>query len=349
MCRAAAQTKDGKIIVTGDMLASGSRYTKNINHDFLVARFAQDGALDTTFGSEGVTTTNIHSTPDNAEGDDTPWSLALLEDGRIVVGGKSGGTLGGGPTLVRYTADGALDTTFGTGGTLILDKAKINYVFPNVCSLVAASDGSLVAGLSFPMGSQDTQFALVRILPDGTLDPAFATAGVRLENLVQEHVGQVELRQVSRDPDGKLVVLLATAASEGQQAMVCRYTAQGVPDGTFGAAGQSAVPTAAAGAWDALFMLRPTDGSILVGLGTHESASYGKFDMIRFSANGVYDSVFGELSWNWDTGTGASYTPAITNAGMFENGDIVVAGAITTKDSYNTDTIVLHLKKNAGP
>jgi hypothetical protein len=43
------------------------------------------------------------------------------------------------------------------------------------------------------------------------------------------------------------------------------------------------------------------------------------------------------------------YVPFITAAGMFADGDIVVAGHIMAKDTSNTGTILLHLKKSVGP
>jgi hypothetical protein len=43
------------------------------------------------------------------------------------------------------------------------------------------------------------------------------------------------------------------------------------------------------------------------------------------------------------------YVPFIAVAGMFADGDIVVAGHMTTKDTSNTDTIVLRLKKSVAP
>lgn len=350
-CRAAAQTKDGKIVVAGDMLASGSKATNSVNHDFVVARFNQDGTLDKTFGSEGATTTNIHLTPDDSPRDDLVASLVLLDDGRIVVGGSTATAQAGSglAALARYTADGVLDPSFGAGGTLVLDTAKTNNVaFPGVRSLLAESDGSLWAGLSFTLGWQDARFAITRILPDGTLEPGFATAGTLVQALGVED-GQIELKQLSRDADGKLVALVATQSSRASQAVLYRYTAQGLLDASFGTAGRVAVPTATMGATEALFMVRPAvgsaDGSILVGLGETGSASYGLFDLIRFSAQGVYDDAFGELSWSLDS----TYVSFITAAGVFDNGDLVVAGHITTKDTSNTDTIVLLLKKNVGP
>jgi uncharacterized delta-60 repeat protein len=83
--------------------------------DFGLARYTESGALDATFGSGGKVRTDI------AGLDDSPRSLALQSDGKIVVAGnaKSGTYYDLG--LVRYTTTGALDTTFGYGGRVQLD------------------------------------------------------------------------------------------------------------------------------------------------------------------------------------------------------------------------------------
>jgi uncharacterized delta-60 repeat protein len=347
MCRAAAQTKDGKIIVAGDMVASGVSPGRDLNRDFALVRFNQDGTIDKTFGSEGVTTTSVTLPADATLRDDLAASLLVLDDGRIVVGGSTAEIVTGNrrPVLARYTADGALDPTFGVGGTLVLEPSKTNNIaFLTSPTLLPESDGSLLVGVSFTLGWQEKKFALARILPDGSLDPAFASAGILVETLGPDD-GQIELKQLSRDTDGKVVALIATVSSTAYQAILYRYTAQAVLDGSFGTAGRVAVPLKNVGAYEALFMLRPADGSILVGLGATGSSTYGKFNLIRFSARGVYDDVFGEPSWNWDT----FYASFVTAAGLFDNGDIVVAGDVATKDTSNTDTVVLHLKKNAGP
>jgi uncharacterized delta-60 repeat protein len=345
VCRAAAQTKDGKIIVAGDMVGSGVSAGSDLNRDFALVRFNPDGTLDTTFGSEGVTTTSITLPGIATLRDDLAASLLVLDDGRIVVGGSTAEIVTGNkrPVLARYTADGALDPTFGTGGTLVLEPSKTsNLAFLTVPTLLAESDGSLLAGISFTLGYQKKQFALARILPDGTLDPAFASAGVHVETLGSDD-GQIELKQLSRDADGNVVALVATVSSTDHQAILYRYTAQAVLDASFGTAGRVTVQLKGVGAYEPLCMLRPADGSILVGLGATGQSTSGNFDLIRFSARGVYDDGFGEPSWTWDP----LYSSFVTAAGQFDNGDIVVAGHIATKD--NTDTIVMHLKKNASP
>jgi uncharacterized delta-60 repeat protein len=67
-------------------------------------------ALDLTFGTGGIVTTPIGS------GNDYGRSVAIQTDGKLVVAGYSNNGTNSDFALVRYTTNGALDLTFGTGG-----------------------------------------------------------------------------------------------------------------------------------------------------------------------------------------------------------------------------------------
>jgi uncharacterized delta-60 repeat protein len=70
---------------------------------------AAPGDLDTSFGSGGKVTTAIGA---GGYGQD----VAIDGSGRIVVAGYSSNGTDDDFAVVRYTASGALDTTFGSGG-----------------------------------------------------------------------------------------------------------------------------------------------------------------------------------------------------------------------------------------
>lgn len=72
----------------------------------------QAQVLDTTFGMNGLVTTNVHPTL-NIE---TLQTLLVLENGQLLVGGTNN-TNG---YLLRYNTDGSLDTTFHDNGVLLL-------------------------------------------------------------------------------------------------------------------------------------------------------------------------------------------------------------------------------------
>ena len=96
---------DGKIVV------AGQRYNTN-SYDFALARYNSDGSLDTAFGSNGLVTTAVSGSWDAG------FSVKIDADGKIVVAGGEANADGSGTdfALVRYNADGTLDSTFGAVG-----------------------------------------------------------------------------------------------------------------------------------------------------------------------------------------------------------------------------------------
>jgi len=84
---------DGKILATGSA-HNGSDY------DFAVVRYTGSGALDTSFGANGVVTTPIGATHDHSRG------IAVQQDSRIVVVGyQAWGPLNADIVLVRYQTE----------------------------------------------------------------------------------------------------------------------------------------------------------------------------------------------------------------------------------------------------
>lgn len=354
-CRAAAQTKDGKILVAGDAIGNTSG-SKVRNEDFVVARFNQDGALDTGFGAAGFAITNFLPTANDPGRKDTLAALALLDDGRILVSGSM--TVEEAPNLTypvlaRYTPDGAPDPSFGSAGVVTFNTTTLpgapanlarNVGLTSTASAIAVEpDGATDVGLSVYGNISGYGVALLRLAPDGVPDASFATAGSRWE-ATETPQTMFELAQLSRSADGSLVALARTYDG---MFWLARYTAQGQPDPDFATAGMLARATTSAGVRRALFMVRPADGSFLIGLGA-ESGTYGAFGLLHISADGVFDDAFGEPSWSWDNSASVGAVPHITAGALFPNGDLVVAGDITTKNTWNTDTIALRLQRNPG-
>jgi uncharacterized delta-60 repeat protein len=80
------------------------------NEDFVLARFTDNGALDNSFGTGGLTVTNIGPSNDAAR------DLALQADGKIVVVGSTFNGTDYDFAVARYLANGTLDSSFATGG-----------------------------------------------------------------------------------------------------------------------------------------------------------------------------------------------------------------------------------------
>ncbi|HJQ71046.1 MAG TPA: hypothetical protein VKA70_18875 [Blastocatellia bacterium] len=98
---------DGKIVVAGmtnDELGSSFGY---FNFDFCMARYNADGSLDTSFSGDGKVVTQ-------AFGKGRTEALLLQANGKLVLAGTSSTSYDFG--LIRYNANGSLDTSFGNGG-----------------------------------------------------------------------------------------------------------------------------------------------------------------------------------------------------------------------------------------
>jgi uncharacterized delta-60 repeat protein len=159
---------DGKIVVAG-------KYDTMMNSDFLVVRYAVNGDLDTGFGASGATrpiTTAVNGARD----------IALQPDGKIVV---VGGIINDGShdnVVVRLTASGDRDTSFGDSGAVLFGNA----VDDDYLEAVALqTDGKIIAaGTSMDNIDSKLSVTVARIgigstlssltLSTGTLTPAFS-------------------------------------------------------------------------------------------------------------------------------------------------------------------------------
>ncbi|HMJ00693.1 MAG TPA: PASTA domain-containing protein [Gaiellaceae bacterium] len=185
--RVAVQT-DGRV-VAGGVASIGSAYSA------VLVRYMPDGSLDGSFDGDGkvVVTTPTDSINDlalqpdgkivtaggashitrfNADGsvDNTfaagsspfpsPFALAIQRDGRIVAAAPTGypaSDFG----VTRYGPNGALDLSFGSGGTLTTDLAATDIP----AGVALAPDGKIVvAGIGGPAGAGPNDFAVVRYL-----------------------------------------------------------------------------------------------------------------------------------------------------------------------------------------
>jgi uncharacterized delta-60 repeat protein/uncharacterized repeat protein (TIGR01451 family) len=133
---------DGKLIIAG--IAN--------NADFLLARYTSAGALDTTFGVNGFAITDIAGNRDYA------FVLAVQSDGKLVAGGQALFNDLWDMALARYTPDGILDASFGTGGKV---RTDINNWDDFIYGIAQQPDGRLVVS-GMTRQFTDDHFALAR-------------------------------------------------------------------------------------------------------------------------------------------------------------------------------------------
>ncbi|ADO71696.1 uncharacterized protein STAUR_3908 [Stigmatella aurantiaca DW4/3-1] len=269
---------DGSILVAG--FARGG--SASDSRDFAVVKLRPDGQLDTSFNKTGRS--RLHFGEENGVNFvGTVHSILPLADGRFYVGGfltKSDG-LDEDFALIRYNADGSLDTTFKSAGSPT--GSWMGGAYTDAESV----QGMVLQGSSVVLGGGD-HFAAVRITSSGSQDMTFGTSGIAKSEGGQAHA------LVAR-PNGGL--LLAGSRQDvkvgGELRGVLKlvaYTADGKPDVTFGPAGVREL-TAPAGVLDVVDVsgLRiQADGKILVFADV-----YAKPVLFRLQTNGDLDTSFG--------------------------------------------------------
>jgi uncharacterized delta-60 repeat protein len=262
---------------SGGILVAGSTDAFNPPHaDFVVTRFDTSGGLDTSFGSGGFSHADFN-------GDDSAQSIALQPDGKILLGGYSGGFMSSGSRefVVMRIGDpsGSFDTSFAGGG---FSHASLGGD-SDLLDMALQPDGRIVG-----VGSDQGDVAVDRILnPSGSFDPSFAGVGyVHLDfGAPTTGVGLALQR------DGKLIVL----GTEFSNPVVARLMPDGSPDDSFSGDGKTIADFGPPGQAKAV-AVQP-DGKILVA-GLLFDSSGTKIDdtfaVERLQPNGQLDTTFGK-------------------------------------------------------
>lgn len=214
---------------------------------FTTVRYLATGQRDTSFGTGGIAAPAFDETGYHIPGD----VLVDANDRPVVVGQW---TVGADSAfgVVRYAVSGTRDAAFGSNGVVKVVAGNSRW---------AQGVSADAAGRLVVVGGS----ALVRLLPDGTRDPTFGTAGVAVGFTAAQweiaHTATGELVAVGGDSMGSWVSKLGVA----------RYRSSGIADTTFGTDGLAThgVP-GSTGAYAAHLALQP-DGKI-VAVGNHGNA-----------------------------------------------------------------------------
>jgi uncharacterized delta-60 repeat protein len=198
---------------------------------------AAAGQLDPSFGNGGIVTTPVGV----GAGSDNVPDLVVQPDAKLVVPvwARSSAANGGvNFTLVRYSRHGDLDSTFGTGGVATTRVAPGGNR-DDIWAATIQPDGKIVAVGRALMGAGagGSDFALVRYLPDGSLDPSFGGDGIVTTGFGPTEEGDAAFA-VALQPDGKIVAAgQAGPTFSPADFALARYESDGDLDPTFGEGG----------------------------------------------------------------------------------------------------------------
>jgi uncharacterized delta-60 repeat protein len=278
------------------------------------------GDLDRTFDGDGKVVTDFGA-------EDYPFGVAVQRDGKIVVVGVSYLTAGSALWIARYTAAGALDASFGSGGIIRPDFGA----YGSGNAVIIQADGKIVvAGQAGILPNATSDFALARYNPDGSLDASFDGDGRVFTDF---GFGDV-VNALSIQPDGKIIAAGIAKSSSSRDAGefgVARYNPDGGLDASFD--GDGRVLTAFTALTDsAVDVIVQPDGKIVVGGVANfswEPPHHPDYALARYNADGSLDAGFDGDGKVTTTGT---YTEDVA---LQADGKILLAGRQVLR--YNRD------------
>jgi uncharacterized delta-60 repeat protein len=296
---------DGKIIIGGYSYSNSG----------ILARLNPNGALDTSFGENGMALAGpaVHS-------------ITLQNDGKIVASGVNPSATDAELVILRLNSNGSVDNTFNEGGVVI----NIGQSAPNgegAQKAVMQSDGKIL--ISWPTG-------IARINPNGTLDSTFDGDG-------KMTISGMTVNSLSIQSDQKFIAVGSASVGGKPVFAANRYNTNGTLDTTFNATGKV---TTAVGSNADYATCAAVDASGKIVVGGYSSPGSGPiwvYAAVRLNASGTLDTTFssdGKTTFEVSSSYGRCYGIVIQN-----NGKIVLAGE---SNSGGPDNIALVRLTNIG-
>ena len=215
--RGIAIAPDGAIVVAGD---SGM--------DFAFARYDVAGNLDRNFAQSGRQLYALGDGASNGIG-----AVAVQSDGRIVAVGAEGASV----VVVRLTASGEADGTFGSGGLSTVPglAARTDLGTPDRSEgLALETDGEILVANRTAAG----HFGLVRVNSTGSVDTTFGINGLVTANFG----GDDDADSIVLQSSGPIVLVGTSLQNGTPQAAVAAFDASGGPLSGFGSDGMLLLP-----------------------------------------------------------------------------------------------------------
>lgn len=277
---------------------------------FATTMQGQDASLDPTFSGNGYTVDLIEGMHDR------PNSIAVQDDGRIVVCGTRVAFQDNHMLVARYTAAGALDPTFSGDGKLTV---PIGFITNNTGEAVLIQpDGRiLVAGSENTMDGR--RMTVVRLNANGTLHTAFGTSG--RATIPMNANGDTEALCMVLRSDGS-IILAGAWTDQFSTALMAKVDANGTEDAAFSQAANAALVSVNATFIHDLVLL--PDGRLLASGGTGSEVF-----ILRLMPDGSLDASFGN---NGQAQVTLSSTAIVGSMRSASDGRIVLVGNKTVGD-----------------
>lgn len=304
-------------VVPGCNIIAAGNAIRNLTQEGLIAQYNSDGSLDTDFAVNGAIFES------NTVGF---AAVAVQSDGQIVaVGAVQGLTTF---VLARYNADGSADDTFGTNGIASITVPGASAAEPYSVALL--SNGQILVGGAATISGL-TQFFVARFNANGTLDTTFGTnSGFTFTPA--PNGGQVLLNSgasLGIQSNGQIIFAGQVIVGGTEQALIGRYTANGILDTTYGTNGITLTSLGTDTDWNDVIIQADNKAVVAGNIGVTGSHSIA---VARFLTNGSLDLSFGGNNTGYAIYTDGTNSNAVTLdivRTIQGNGNLVLGGYLT--------------------
>jgi uncharacterized delta-60 repeat protein len=331
--QALLQQRDGKIVAAGtaayDHSWAWGYGPEYYQPDMVLARFDAAGNLDPSFGDNGrvAIDPSAGGRSTSEYGQSELHGLTQQPDGKLVGAGSAGADM----AVVRLTADGALDQSFGEGGVVRIPLGP-DGAFASAAAVAVQPDGKIVIGgtlrflcdLDDPACAEIVDAVLVRLTPAGGLDATFGTGGVVTFDaygsrtviapggLVVEPAGTI----VAGGDSGFVADSDSGFVDGVRHGFIARFTTSGALDTSFGNAGITLIDVgrnATASYAEMRGMARTPSGAIVAALSAF--SPYSSIVVAQLAPAGGGPGTIGLVQTDVTADQGSSATFVVRRAG----------------------------------
>ncbi|WP_430461500.1 hypothetical protein ACQUQU_01615 [Thalassolituus sp. LLYu03] len=316
---AALGTADGQLLVLGSNNLSGAG-------ERTAARYNSDLSLDTDFADSG-----FYTLLNKAETGMVIYDVAVQSDDSLVAIAYDRKQY----SLMKFSADGLLDETFGDSGKVFAEDAG-----SGLRALVTQSNGQLLA--AGEALDDDSVMMVKRFNADGSADTSFATDGTLLTGVWDWYSYSPLLL---RSDDTFLSGGTATLNGGDYEVMaVAHYSADGELDTSYGTDGYAQVDMGTGEYSSLLSMAEDSSGRLLITGDAYTSEGKGILNAARLTATGQLDTSFG------DNGTfvysASGYNFYTTTVALQSDGRILLLGERYDDSWGNAELFLARLTSN---
>ena len=265
----------------------------------ILSRYLANDSLDQTWGTSGQLRIDVNPSipPVSGEINEMLSNSLIFPDGSLILYIMAEKSEMNQPTtdesqhLVKVSASGSLDNTFGTSGIKDITNAAINSQNLKIDSMIPGASGP--SGTFFfqaRLGSNSTP-GIVKFTAAGAIDTSFGEGGF----VAVPRPASYEMSRTTFDSDGDGNLYVGTASSNTEDAVVAKFSANGVAVQSFGTNGILTLNTSSDPV-EYVSQIDFNDGKLSASIVSGDTGWAGVkkiTTVVRFNTTGVLDASYG--------------------------------------------------------